>query len=428
MGRIFIKTYGCTLNQSDSGLMEGLLLENGHELAKSEKEADAIIVNTCGVKETTENKILWHLGELSKSKKKVIVAGCLPAMNLQKVRGAIPNAIGFVGPNSINGIIRILEEGKSAKAAIASEFSDKFSLHPSIHPPVARIQISSGCLSNCTFCATKIARGKFQSKPAEMIVSEAKLAIQLRAKEIQLASQDNSCYGFDLKTDLTDLLQKLNELEGRFRIRVGMANPQHMLRNLDEWIAAFKLPKVYKFLHIPFQSGSNRILQGMQRGYSVEEASAAANEFRRKIPQITLETDMIVGFPGETSEEFGESMEICSALQFDVVNVSKYSKRKGTKSAGMRQMHSSLIKERAGQMNALVKEIALSQNRKYIGEEYDVLLLEKGKHGYLQGRNGNYKAVLVKERRPDNSKLEIGQFVKVKIADASVTSLIGETV
>ncbi|MFH1750859.1 MAG: tRNA (N(6)-L-threonylcarbamoyladenosine(37)-C(2))-methylthiotransferase [Candidatus Micrarchaeota archaeon] len=442
MKKIFIKTYGCTLNRSDSDLIEGMLVGKGYLQANSEEEADAVIVNTCAVKETTENKILWHLKELERKGKPTIVAGCLPPVSINAVKRAIPSALGILGPNSIGRIPELLEDKFSQSSKnngdgrlaiigpptstpealidLKSDFSTKFPLTKLYGSVIARIQTSSGCLSNCTFCATKIARGGFKSKPPSLILNEARMAIKNHAKEIQLASQDNGCYGFDLRTDMPELLVQLSDLEGRFRIRVGMANPQHFLKSLDEWVEAFRLAKVYKFLHLPFQSGSEKVLLDMRRGHTVEDAVFVVQEFKRKIPSLTLATDMIVGFPGETPEEFGQSLEICRKLKFDVVNFAKYSKRRGTKAAKMRQFHSRILKERAEIMNKVVKEIALEQNLQYVGATYpDVLITEKARNGYFQGRNINYKAVLLK-----GDGLEVGQFADVKIAGASVTSLI----
>ncbi len=421
MDSIFIKTYGCTLNRADSDMIAGLLLERGHKLAGSEEEAGIIIVNTCGVKETTENKIMHYLKRLDDAGKYIIVAGCLPVMNLPGVRKAAPCAIGYLGPNSLDRIPALLgsKSKMTERIFLKDDFNSKFHLQKIPSFPVARIQTSSGCLSNCTFCATKIARGRFESKPARLILEEAKAAISNRAKEIQLASQDNGCYGFDLKTSLPSLLEQLNDLEGRFLIRVGMANPQYVLKNLDSWIEAFKLPKIYKFLHLPIQSGSNRILKLMQRGYAAEEAAEVAVAFRKAIPEITLETDVIVGFPSETAQEFNETLELCEKLSFDVVNVSKYSKRRGTTSAKMRQFHSSIIKDRSEILDRLVKGIALRQNRKFVGQSVGVLITEQARNGYLQGRSESYKAVLV----PEKGRF-IGEFVDSKIVSASVTSLI----
>ncbi|MFH1442725.1 MAG: tRNA (N(6)-L-threonylcarbamoyladenosine(37)-C(2))-methylthiotransferase [Candidatus Micrarchaeota archaeon] len=425
MKKLFIRTYGCTLNQSDSELMEALLVDKGNQLAP-EDDADIIIVNTCAVKETTENKILHYLKKLDGAGKKIIVAGCLPVQNFPGVKRAAPHAMGYIGPNSFQKIPEIIS-GSTASGSkfLGGDFSSKFGILPSHKSLVAKIQVSSGCMSNCAFCATKIARGKFRSKPLALIMEEAKLAIRNGAKELQLASQDNGCYGFDLKTSMPELLNELNALDGRFRIRAGMANPQHLLKNLDEWVEAFSLPKVYKFLHLPLQSGSSRILREMRRGYSVEEAEVVALEFRNKIPDLTLATDMIVGFPTETEGEFEESLEICWKLAFDVVNFSKYSRRKNTAAWGMRQLKSQVIKERAELMNKVAKEIALHQNRRYLGRGFDVLITEKAKGGYMQGRSINYKAVLIPEKR-NGGRVEIGQFAAAEIKSASVTSLIAE--
>ncbi|MEK6843146.1 MAG: tRNA (N(6)-L-threonylcarbamoyladenosine(37)-C(2))-methylthiotransferase [Candidatus Micrarchaeota archaeon] len=465
MQKIFLKTYGCTLNQSDSDLIEGMLEKGDYSFVSTADEADTVIVNTCAVKETTENKILWYLGELEKLGKKVIVAGCLTTANLPAVRKASPKAIAYVGPNSVGKIPLILENdfhvgnfgsnnvggihanldnsnnaqvgnllqpiqntnstSHSPILELKDDFASKFDLTKKYGKSIfARIQTSSGCMSNCTFCATKIARGVFRSKPPSLILNEARLAIKSRAKELQLASQDNGCYGYDLKTSIPLLLPQLNDLDGRFRIRVGMANPQHFLKNLDEWLEAFSLPKVYKFLHLPIQSGSNKILKLMNRGYAIDQAVDVAKEFRKKFPDMTLETDIIVGFPGETEAEFEQSLDVCTQLGFEVVNFAKYSKRPGTKAAKMVQIDTSVKKQRSEKIDLHVKQIALSQNQKLIGNEYDVLITEEGKNGYMQGRAENYRPILIKKLKTDGSNWEIGEFAHVRVASASVTSLI----
>ncbi|MBU1198138.1 tRNA (N(6)-L-threonylcarbamoyladenosine(37)-C(2))-methylthiotransferase [Candidatus Micrarchaeota archaeon] len=416
---VFFKTYGCTLNQADAELAQQLVQSHGHCIVENEKNADLVIATTCGVKETTENKILHYLQTLETRKKPYIVAGCLPAMNIKKVKRFAPSANGFIGPNHLKKIPEIMESlnGKAVEA-LNAPFSEKFEISPRGLTPITRIQISSGCLSACSFCGTKLARGMFQSKPEERIIQEAERAVSAGAKELQLCSQDTGCYGFDQQTNLARVVKQLNALEGRFRIRIGMGSPHHMMRFEDELVEALRMPHTYQFLHIPLQSGNNEILQAMRRNYAVEDVQGFISRSRKAIPGITLATDMIVGFPGESEVQHRDSMTLLKELRFDVVNVSKYSVREGTKAAEMEQVPSQIKKRRAKGMAVQERNTAWEKNQAFIGRTYPVLLTENGTRGFLAGRNDFYKTVLV----PKEGK-EIGQFVEAEIESATPSYL-----
>ncbi len=448
--RVFYKTYGCTLSQADAELTQSLLEKEGHESVLAEEEAEIVVVSTCGVKEATENKILHYLQGLERQGKKVVVSGCLPAMNLKKVEKYAPNALGYVGPNSIGKIPGLLqrrdeangngrregngigEEGMAegengngfSRVEMGGKFSSKFNVENTGRGVIARLQVSSGCLSACTFCATKLARGAFESKPMERIMEETRRAVAKGAKEIQLCSQDMGCYGFDLKTNVARVVKELNGLEGRFRIRIGMGSPQHMETYAGELAEALQLPKVYKFLHVPVQSGSDEVLQRMKRTYTVEQCRKLIARMREAVPNLMVGTDMIVGFPGETEEQYQESMAFLREMRFDVVNVSKFSKREGTKAAEMKEVSSQVKKQRAEEMSRVALQMAREINRESIGKQFTVLLTEYAKRGFVAGRNDSYKTVLVKPRA--HAALELGSFVQAEIADATHAYLLAK--
>ena len=226
-----------------------------------------------------------------------------------------------------------------------------------MNSPIGIVEISSGCLSSCTFCQVKLVKGTVFSYPEEEIVNEARSLISQGAKEIWLTSTDNAAYGRDSKTSLPALIRKVAAVPGDFKIRVGMMNPLLTRRDQDEILNCFKLNKVFKFAHLPVQSGSNRILKAMQRGYSVSDFESMVAQLREEIPSITLSTDMIVGFPSETEAEFEESMELLKRTRPDVLNLSRFGARPGTKTAVMEdQIASEEAKNRSGLMTTPLKK------------------------------------------------------------------------
>lgn len=423
--RVFYKTYGCTLNQADGMLAQSLLEQRGHPTTLLEEEADLVVVSTCAVKETTENKILSYLEGLQARGRKVVVSGCLPATSLARVKEAVPDALAFLGPNSIRQIPEILASGsrQGQRVQLQGRFSEKFGIERAWKGILAPIQVSSGCLSACTFCATKLVRGSFQSKPPERVVEEAGQALAGGAKEIQLASQDTGCYGFDLKTNVARLAGQVAQLEGRFRIRVGMGSPQHFAKFASELGEALRLPKAYKFLHVPVQSGSDEVLEAMGRNYTVEAVRRLLLQMKGEVPGLMLATDAIVGFPGETEVQFEQTLAFVQQMRFDVVNVSKFSKRPGTKAAQLQELPSQVKKERAARLSELALRISRENNRACIGKVYeDVLITERVKNGFLAGRNASYKTVLF----ADDDTREVGQFVRATVREANHTHLMAK--
>jgi MiaB-like tRNA modifying enzyme len=440
---VYIETYGCSANQAESQIMAGLLEKSGFIIINDEKQADIVIVNTCSVKHTTENKILHRLTSLQQNypEKKLIVAGCLPEAELNIVKKIAKNAA-IVGTNHIQKITiaadLILEDnfvefvGKTEtdrRTRGASSNLEKVGL-PKLreNKVIDIVPIASGCVSQCSFCSTKLAKGDLFSYKAEHIVEEIKNAkIGGGAKEFWLTSQDCGCYGFDANTNVAALLGSITSIvSGTYFLRLGMVNPQHAKRILPQLIDAYRDEHVFKFLHIPVQSGSDAVLRKMQRGHSVEDYRNVVEAFRLVFPEITIWTDIIAGFPGETEEDFQMSVDLIKETRPDVVNISAYSPRPGTKAAKMEKLDTETVKDRTRRISLLAKEIFLEQNRKWLGWSGPVLVDEYNaeKQSFI-GRNYAYKPVVIKN---GNNNLELGQIIDVSIVEATSTYLIAKTV
>lgn len=352
--KIFLKTYGCQANISDSELIAGILTKSdyNYKLVDSESEADLILVNSCSVKNSTQSKILDYIKKYY-FKKKIAVGGCLPkALDL---RQRFPKLISIFDTNSLFKVPQILKEHKDA---FSNEKELKIlNLKIRKNKSIAIIPIAEGCLNSCTYCATKLARGNLKSYRIKDIKKEFEKALKEGCKKIYLTSQDNGCYGFDLKTNLVELLKELTSLKGDYIIRVGMMNPFYLKKLLPDLTQIYKSKKIIKFLHIPLQSGSDKILKDMKRSYKVKDFKFIVTEFRKLFPQITIATDVIVGYPTETEEDFEKTYNLIKELKPQVLNISKFSSRLKTEASKLKQLKSKIIDARSKKLSKLYQEI-----------------------------------------------------------------------
>ena len=421
MVRVHVESYGCTRNRADGEIMEAILVRGGYELAETPETADYVVVNTCAVKDPTEKHMRERIKELLDSGKRVIVTGCLTHVNPDVID---PRVSGILGVKSIDRIAEAISVAERGGKLVSVEGwrernIDKLELPRLWKGGVAFVvPISEGCLNACTYCATRFARGVLKSYKPELVVKWVKEALARGYREIQLSSEDTGCYGFDIGTNLAELLDEITAIEGDFRVRVGMMNPNHVLRFLDELVDAYTDEKVYKFLHLPVQSGDNDVLKRMGRTYTVEEFEGIVRTFRKKVRDLNLNTDIIVGFPGETDEAFRNTVELVRRIRPDKINVSRYSPRPGTIAAKWKQIPGWKVKERSRELHRLRLAIAYEINRFYVGREIEVLVHGEGKKGGMEGRAFNYKDVILDSGEP-------GQFVRVKIDRASSTYLMG---
>jgi len=422
--KIHIKTFGCSANQADSEAMAGLLIRAGHEIISSDSGADIVIVNSCTVKSPTEHKVLKYIKKLKQANKKTIVAGCLPqaGQHLEELAD-----LPIMGLFEIEKVAEIVEQVAQGQQAIL--LGDKKKTKAGLpkfrkNPLIEIVPISEGCTGACTYCATRLAKGRLFSYPPEKIICQIENALKDGVKEIWITSQDNAAYGLDIRTNLVELLEKICSIEGDFLVRIGMMDPDNILRILDKLIEIYQHEKIFKFLHIPVQSGSNRILKLMNRKYKIDEFKKIINKFREEIPDITISTDIICGFPGETANHFNDSLKLIGWLKPDVLNISRFWKRKGTLAAEFpNQISGGEIKSRSTAMTNIYDEFALKRNKRWLGWTGEILIDEKGKPGSWIGRNFSYKPIVVK-----SNKNLFGEKIKIKITDTKSNYLIGELI
>ncbi|MBU6996725.1 MAG: tRNA (N(6)-L-threonylcarbamoyladenosine(37)-C(2))-methylthiotransferase [Theionarchaea archaeon] len=405
---IYLETYGCTMNKADSEIIKALLRP---QITESLEEADIAIINSCGVKGPTEHKIRKRIEEIKATNKPLIVAGCLP-----KISDLDVNVVGTNVYDIVEAVQKVREG--SAVHIIRDEKKNKL-CYPRVGDGVnAIIPISEGCLGSCTYCAARFARGHLYSYPLESIVKTAREFISNGYKELQITSQDTGCYGTDLDAGerLHSLLEKLASLEGKFRIRVGMMNPNHTLDILEDLVSVYRHDKIYKFLHIPVQSGNDHILQAMNRKYTVDEFLTVCRAFRTEFPELYLCTDVIVGFPTETEEQFHDTLALVKKINPDKINVTRFSPRPKTEASKMPQIPDWIKKERSRLLYKLRMDISLSINRRYVGESHEVLINQEGTVSpTMIGRLSNYKPVVCVG--------SMGSFSRVTITGAAPTYL-----
>jgi threonylcarbamoyladenosine tRNA methylthiotransferase CDKAL1 len=402
--KAFVEGYGCALNIGETEQISGFLKKNAFTLTQKLEEADVIIINTCSVKMVTEQRMISRINFLLKNKKKkarVFVTGCLAKTNTKQLEKISKELV--VLDTKLESLSRALElEVESFSPEIIEEKS---------HELISIIPISVGCVGNCTYCATKLARGELKSYSIEEINSAFKRALKNGSKEIWISSQDLGCYGFDIGKKLPGLISTLLKNKGEFRIRLGMMNPRHFKKIRKELMPLFEDERLYKFLHLPVQSGSNKILKLMNRMSTKKDFIDAVNYVRKKVPEIRISTDIIVGFPGEREKDFEESLELIEKTKVNVLNISRFGKRKGTKAGIMpEQLQESEKKKRSIILSKKSRELFLKENKRMLGFKGKALVSEKADKNGFVARTNNYSPVLVNSR--------FGEFVELEIKES----------
>ena len=419
MAKIFVEAYGCSASFADSEMISGLIVNGGHTLATNPSESDLNLIVTCSVKDTTANKMMYRIKSLKT--KPLIVAGCLAKAEQSNVEKFTENA-SLLGPNSLGKTLDVINSTLMGKKQIALEDSDlsKVGLPKvRLNSAVGIVEIASGCMSECTFCQTKLAKGDLSSYRLGDIVRQVQTEIKEGCKEVWLTSTDNGCYGFDIGTDLPTLVNAVSEIPKDFMIRVGMMNPMYMPRIKQNLIESYDNEKVFKFLHIPVQSGSDKVLNDMKRGHTSETFREIVKKIKERFENFTISTDIIVGFPSETEEDFQKTITLLDETKPDVVNLSKYSARPGTDAAELKQIDAAEIKRRSKVIFDQINKISLKSNEKWIGWKGKVLFDENTEEG-IKGRNYAYKPISIDE------KVNIGQSHIVEIIKATRKRLIGK--
>ncbi len=431
MIEIYFETYGCTANYNSTEIIKGMIKIAGLNITSNSDYADFIIINSCIVKEPTEEKIRRRIFDLLKQNKKVILAGCMPRLNREKLENL--KNLYLIDTTQIKNIINLINDIKNNNYD-----SDKYlTFRNEIKSDLPKIskekyiginQISEGCLGECSYCITRLAKGKLFSYPKKKIISSIKNDLNSGAKEIWLTSQNCASYGNDENKDLfLELLEEIISINKNFFLRIGMCNPENILKILPELIEIYKNKKIFKFLHIPVQSGSNKILKAMNRKYTSEQFLKIILEFRKNFPEIHISTDIIVGFPGETEKDFEETYNLIKKIQPETINISKFWPRANTSASKMKSQISSKIKKsRAIKLLKLQNSICEKNSKKYLNTEHQVLVDQKGLSNFPNtylARNENYKLFAIQT----NKKI-LGKFLKIKIRKTTAHYLISEIV
>jgi len=429
--RIFLQSFGCSSNIADGEFMAGSLVEAGFELAGSAEKADVLIYNTCGVKTPTENRAIEVLKRAAEMKdKRLLVTGCLPLINPERLKEHV-RSDAVLGPNLGSDIVeavRRVVDARPYNRLSLDRVARKSLLVPrkALNPVVSIIPVAQGCLGACSYCCVVFARGHTRSSSVDEIIKRVKMDLDSGAKEIWLTGQDMAAYGRDIGVNLVALLSELCQLDGDYMVRVGMMTPNLALDMLDDLVEVFQDEHVFKFVHLPVQSGDDQVLKRMNRRYTVNQFRSIVETFRNAIPRMTVATDVICGFPGETQEDFEESLSLIKEVNPDVVNISKFFARPRTAAENMNpKVPHAEVSERSRRMTHLVRRISLEKNRAWLNWKGRVFIDEHGKQpGTFIGRNFAYKPIVVKSE----SESLFGTFVDVRVTKAFQTYLEAEII
>jgi threonylcarbamoyladenosine tRNA methylthiotransferase CDKAL1 len=440
--KVWMEAYGCSASMADSEMITGLLKEAGYEIATRQSESALNLIVTCSVKDTTEHRMVSRIRTMTKSGKPLIVAGCLPKADRAKVE-SLSSSTSLLGPNCIDKAPDAARLALAGGRLVALKDSpiDKVNIpRVRLNSVVSIVEIASGCMSECTFCQTKIAKGWLRSYRIGDIVRQIKSDIKGGCKEVWLSSTDNGCYGRDIDTNLVELLKECCSIEGSFKIRVGMMNPMYLPAIRDGMVNLFcENDKLFKFLHIPVQSGSDRVLKKMKRGHTSKTFMDAVHAFRSRIPEMTISTDIIVGFPSETEDDFQETVDLLERSHPDIVNISRYAARPGTEACrweGIR-VNSQVSKKRSERLHALTRRIAKERNSIWQDWQGEIVIDEIGK--VKQGRNYAYKPVVISSTSSSSTTtttttsaadrpILLGDKMRVEVYDYSNFSLKGKII
>ena len=426
--KIYVRTFGCSHNASDSEYMVGILAKEGYEIVDNLEDSDLTIINSCTVKSPSQAAFI-NLALKSKQKNKhVVVGGCVPQAerNLKGLENC--SIVGVSQIDKIDYIVKQTFEGNTVRLL------ENKTLPSLLLPKIRRnkyieiIPISQGCLGSCTYCKTKQARGKLISYPTKQIVEACKRAWENNAKELWITSEDTGVYGRDIGTNLPNLMVEiLKYVPKDVMIRIGMANPPYILENVNQMIKILNHPNVYSFIHIPVQSGSNAVLDKMLREYTIEEFNYLCDKFLDGVPNITIATDIICGFPTEKRENFQETLNLVEKYKFPVINISQFYPRPGTVAAKWKKIDTKEVHYRSKALDELFnsysnyKHLLNTEQRVWVHDTNEEA--KNKKENMMVAHNKSYVKVLI----PKDEEL-YGKELLVKIKEVSKWHCVGEII
>ncbi len=374
--RVFIETYGCRYNFGDTAKLVEILKNKNCMIVNSAEEADVVIINTCTVVGPTERRMLRRLSLFREYD--LYVTGCMPAVQREAIFAVCTPTI---LPSEV------IHEAYRCISTVAGG-------------GVAVVQVARGCVGKCTYCLTRIARGPLKSFSENEIRAEIFAHSNAGTPEIQITAQDISCWGRDIGKTFPALLRTLDDVPGRFMIRVGMMNPASVKGIIDDLVDAYAGDRIFKFIHLPVQSGSDAVLERMGREYTVADFEEIVAMFKKRYPEITLVTDMIVGFPGETHEDFSESLDLINRVRPNKVNITRYSPRPFTPVFSEKDFPDRVKKDRSRLMNSQAEQVYVSLNEGYLEKKVRFIVTETIKKGSVMARSPNYLGIVINERLP----------------------------
>ena len=434
-----ITTFGCQMNEHDSETLAGMLLERGYVQAKERKDANIVIFNTCSVRENADKRFFGTLGQLKKKKMEqgenftVCVCGCMMQQQhiIDTLKAKYPWVDVIFGTHNLHQLPELLDNlyrEKEKQLAILPDREEIVEGLPSrrLFQHKAFVNIMYGCNNFCTYCIVPYTRGREKSRKPEDILREIRSLVEDGVREVMLLGQNVNSYRGQSDdgsvTDFTDLLYQLQEVDGLERIRFMTSHPKDLS---DKLIQAFvDCPKLGKYIHLPVQAGSSRVLKEMNRRYTREEYLKLVEKLRTAVPDIAISTDIIVGFPGETEEEFEETLTLCEAVRYDSAFTFLYSVRKGTPAEQYEDQIPEDVKHaRFNRLVEVINRISAEKNAEYVGRTETVLVEGPGKTGgkTFSGRTASFKLVNFRGT-PDMT----GKLVKVRITESNTFSLVGE--
>lgn len=429
--KLFIETLGCAMNARDSEhIIAELNQKEDYETTSDFKEADLILINTCSVREKPVSKLFSELGVFNKKKKpdaKIGVCGCTASHLGEEIIKRAPYVSFVLGARNVSKITEVLHKPKAVETDINYDESEFAFKEFRSSPYKAYINISIGCDKSCTYCIVPKTRGEEVSIPLELIVNEAKKAVDAGAKEVFLLGQNVNNYGRRFsgehkKVNFTYLLKKLSEIDGLKRIRFTSPHPFHMD---DEFIEEFaNNPKICKSMHMPLQSGSSKVLREMKRGYTKEWFLNRVEKLKSICPDVSISTDIIVAFPGESEEDFEDTLDVMRKVKFEQIFSFKYSPRPETEAEKFTNtVDAEVASRRLTELQALHTEFVDEITNAQEGKVFEVYFEELNSDGYVSGRTDNNFSVRVK-----GSEELLGQFKSIKITACARTMLTGEIV
>ncbi|XP_063055799.1 threonylcarbamoyladenosine tRNA methylthiotransferase [Engraulis encrasicolus] len=428
--KIWMRTWGCSHNSSDGEYMAGQLAASGYKMTDDPAEADLWLLNSCTVKNPAEDHFRNSIKKAQEQEKKVVLAGCVPQAQprMEYLKG-----LSIIGVQQIDRVVEVVDEAvKGHSVRLLGQKKDngrrlggaRLDL-PKIrkNPLIEIISINTGCLNACTYCKTKHARGDLASYPVDELVERARQSFQEGVCEIWLTSEDTGAYGRDIGTDLPTLLWRLvEEIPEGGMLRLGMTNPPYILEHLEEMAKILSHPRVYAFLHVPVQSASDSVLMDMKREYCAADFTHVVDFLKERVPGITIATDIICGFPGETEEDFQETMELVRTYRFPSLFINQFYPRPGTPAAKMEQVPAHIKKQRTKELSALFHSYNPYDHK--MGERQHVLVTEESFDAqYYVAHNKFYEQVLV----PKDPGLK-GKMVEVDIYETGKHYMKGRLV